>query len=288
MALQQDEGIKVNHWSPERGTPPGLYDAAGTVPKLAGFDQVDDAAVQQFRELGFLAIEPAFTTQEIQDAIDGLMDCVAGRKKGFDLNVEAGVKDWEKVKRPDARLRRVRKLNQFVDSDERLHHLCYHPALLGLLERLMGEPPKMYANQALLKPPRIGSEKPWHQDMAYFKFGPDIMVIGAWIALDPATPENGCMHLVPGTHRDGPAPHFRIRDWQLCDRDVDVPRCLAAPLAPGGVLIFHGLLHHGTPPNHSAATRRALQFHYSPESAPMISQEERLAVWGAEALGAEC
>ena len=288
MAVKQDEGIKINHWSPERGTPEGLYEHAGQVELSRGFDEVDAAAVGQFFEQGYLAFEAGFTKQEIDDAVAGLMDCVAGKKKGFDLNVEAGVKDWDKIKRPDARLRRVRKLNQFVGSDERLHHLCYHPKLLAVLTRLMGEEPAMYANQALLKPPRIGSEKPWHQDMAYFKFGPETLVVGAWVALDPATPENGCMHLVPGSHKLGPAPHFRLRDWQLCDRDVDVPHCLAAPLQPGGVLLFHGLLHHGTPPNQSPQTRRALQFHYNPASAPMISQEERMAIWGAEALGAEC
>ena len=57
---------------------------------------------------------------------------------------------------------------------------------------------------ALLKPPR-GREKPWHQDHAYFNLPLDTPIVGVWIALDEATPENGCMHVIPGSHREGRA-----------------------------------------------------------------------------------
>ncbi len=116
---------------------------------------------------------------------------------------------------------------------------------------------------ALLKPPHIGREKPWHQDAAYFNWEPLEGVLGTWIALDPATPENGCMHVLPGSHRDGPRPHYHDRDCQLADEDVAVERDLMVPLAPGGALFFSGLLHHATPPNFSPEPRRALQFHYA-------------------------
>ena len=69
---------------------------------------------------------------------------------------------------------------------------------------------------------------------------------------------------------------------------MDNSNALAVPLKPGGLLIFQSLLHHGTPPNLSAQRRRALQFHYRPQNAPLTSQEERLALFGGEGLGAEC
>ncbi|HTU25310.1 MAG TPA: phytanoyl-CoA dioxygenase family protein, partial [Pirellulales bacterium] len=58
-------------------------------------------------------------------------------------------------------------------------------------------------------------------------------------------------------------PHYHDRDCQLPDETVEVERDVMVPLAPGGVLLFSGLLHHATPPNRSPARRRALQFHYA-------------------------
>ena len=146
----------------------------------------------------------------------------------------------------------------------------------------------MFQSMALLKPPRVGRDKPWHQDHAYFQFELEAKVVGCWIALDEATVENGCMVIAPGSHLKGPVVHFRRRDWQICDTDVDTSGSLAVPLKPGGLLIFQSLLHHGTPPNRTAQRRRALQFHYRQQRAPLTSQEKRLALFGGEGLGAQC
>ncbi|MCY3711183.1 MAG: phytanoyl-CoA dioxygenase family protein, partial [Caldilineaceae bacterium] len=129
---------------------------------------------------------------------------------------------------------------------------------------------------------------PRHQEAAYCQIERDAKVVGCWMALYEATIENGCMVIAPGSHLKGPVVHFRRRDWQICDTDVDNSGAVAVPLKPGGLLIFQSLLHHGTPPNDSGLRRRALQFHYRPQSAPLTSQEERLAIFGGEGLGAEC
>jgi ectoine hydroxylase-related dioxygenase (phytanoyl-CoA dioxygenase family) len=63
-------------------------------------------------------------------------------------------------------------------------------------------------------------ETPWHQDHAYFNLPEGTPVVGVWIALDDATPENGCMHFIPGGHREGPIAHFNRRDWQICDEEI--------------------------------------------------------------------
>jgi phytanoyl-CoA hydroxylase len=121
----------------------------------------------------------------------------------------------------------------------------------------------MIQDMALLKPPHVGREKPWHQDTAYFAMEPLELILGTWTALDAATPANGCMHVVPASHKLGPKPHYHERDCQLPDDVVETQQSIMVPLQPGGVLFFSGLLHHGTPPNRSATRRRALQFHYA-------------------------
>jgi phytanoyl-CoA hydroxylase len=116
----------------------------------------------------------------------------------------------------------------------------------------------------------------------------DAKVVTAWIALDEATVENGCLFVIPGSHREGPVVHVRRRDWQICDNQVPLERVAAAPLKPGGVLLFDSYLQHGTPANDSPKRRRALQFVYVPADAGRITPAERLAVFGSEGKDVTC
>ena len=151
----------------------------------------------------------------------------------------------------------------------------------------------MFQDMALIKPPSIGREKPWHQDCAYFDVPPHSAIVGVWIALDEAGLDNGCMRILDGGHREGPQIHFERRDWQICDTDVETLHTsqhpiVAVPLKPGGCMFFSGLLPHGTPHNTSDKRRRALQFHYRPASTETIPTEERLAVFGSEGKDVTC
>ena len=106
-------------------------------------------------------------------------------------------------------------------------------------------------------------------------------------ALDEATAENGCMHVIPGSHKT-PTVHFKRRDWQICDTDVAADRDVMVPLKPGGCLFWHGLTHHGTPANLSDKGRRALQLHYKPEYHEDITTQERMEIYGSEGKDVEC
>jgi phytanoyl-CoA hydroxylase len=182
----------------------------------------------------------------------------------------------------------IRKLWKMVEHEPRVAALAQHPQMISILARLVGDTPELFQDQALLKPPLIGREKPWHQDNAYFNVPPETSIVGVWIALDEATPENGCMYIIPGSHREGPVIHFKRRDWQICDTAVAAADAWTVPLKPGDCLIFHGLLHHGTPPSRSPQRRRALQFHYKPASTTQIAAEQRLVVFGSEGKEVTC
>lgn len=270
--------------------PPHLYHFDGIATGVETLDSVTDADVERFREQGFLVVNQAFTPEEVQEALDGLFYLISGQNPDFRVimleNVAKGVPVSELS--PEERQDFVRKFMWFVDHDERLKALSQHPKLLAVLARLIGETPFLFQDMALIKPPRIGREKPWHQDHAYFNLPLETPVVGVWIALDQATPDNGCMVIIPGSHREGPVIHFKRRDWQICDTHVNNHGALAVPLEPGGCLFFHSLIHHGTPTNNSDQRRRAVQFHYRPESAPKTSIEERLAIFGEEGKDVTC
>jgi len=248
------------------------------------------AHVDQFHEQGFLAVHNAFTNTEVTDALQGLFDLIAGKNPNFTgVMYEKKAQGVDVNTLPaDVKQDYVRKFMWFVDYDERLKALSAHPKLLGAVERLIGETPLLFQDMALIKPPQGGREKPWHQDHAYFELPLTTTVVGAWIALDDATVDNGCMVIYPGSHREGPIIHFQRRDWQICDTHERQKEIVAVPLKPGGCLLFHSLIHHGTPTNNTNQRRRAVQFHYKPQSAVNTSKEERLSIFGEEGKDVTC
>ena len=271
--------------------PSNLYEhSAEYAGGLAGFESVAEAELAQFRDLGFLLIRGALAAEELADALAATEALCAGRVPGFTgFHYEAAARERFAMLDPDSRQDAIRKLNAFVTHEPRLLALSRQRALMALLRRLLGDEALMFQDMALLKPPRIGREKPWHQDCAYFDLPPGTQVVGAWLALDEARVENGCMHIIPGSQREGPVVHFQRRDWQICDTEVQTGRCLAVPMEPGDCLLFDGLLHHGTPPSRSALRRRALQFHYRPAGVvPLSDSSERLRQFGEGGKNVSC
>ena len=268
-----------------------LYRPTSLAHQVETLADVGPAEIEFYREHGYLSVRRAFTAEETRSALEGLLHLIEGGNPDFKgIMFEAAARAILATLTLDQRQDAVRKLYSFVDYDKRLHATAFHPALLAVITRLLGDrSPAMFQDMALIKPPRLGREKPWHQDHAYFNYPLGTPIVGVWIALDEATIENGCMQLLPGRHREGPRIHFARRDWQICDRDVLGQESVAAPLPPGGLLFFDGLLPHGTPHNDSGSRRRALQFHYAPKDVQKLSDdEERLRAFGSEGKNVTC
>ena len=298
--LEQVESFAVNREAAKNETifdygsgdeyPEQLYAYNGIATGVNGFESVTPAHLDQFHEQGYLVVNNAFTTGEVQDALDGLFALIAGQNPEYHgLMFEKKAKGINvKTLPPEEKQDYVRKFMWFVDYETRLKAMAEHPNLLKLVQQMIGDTPELHQDMALLKPPRIGREKPWHQDHAYFDLPVNTTVVGVWIALDEATTDNGCMIVYPGSHRQGPVVHFQRRDWQICDTHTRQQEVLAVPLKPGGALFFHSLIQHGTPANNTTQRRRAVQFHYRPQSAIKSSKEERLALFGEEGKDVTC
>ena len=265
-----------------------LYRFDTFAPVVPGLDAVGDAEVGRYLDDGYLAVVPALTPAQVDEALAGLRAILLDPRDA-DVEFEGWAADRLEDLDAEQRFDAIRKFMWFVDYDERLKRLTEDERLLAVVRRLAGDDDVvMLQDMALLKPPGGGREKPWHQDNAFFNLDPDTPTVGVWIALDEATCENGCMHVISGSHREGPAPHFKRRDWQICDDDVQSARDVVIPLPPGGALFFNGLVHHGTPANRTDTRRRAVQFHYVPRSAVQVTEDEHLAVFGSEGRGATC
>jgi len=242
---------------------------------------------RQYREEGFLAFVDVLSAGEVEEARAAITELVNRFARTMDRN---GSKFWvqfekgfDSAKGSDSELEmKVRKLMSYQDHHPFFHYLAHeHPRIRGLRDSILGKNSILFQDMALIKPPFIGSEKPWHQDDAYFQVTPLESICGVWIALDDAAVENGCMHVIPGGHKLGPLKHFHGPaegqaglDCQITSGRIDVGRAVPVELPPGGGMFFQGLLPHETPPNRSAQRRRALQFHYRSKDTRLVTHEE--------------
>lgn len=125
--------------------------------------------------------------------------------------------------------------------------------ITGLVEaliQLIGPDIEYLSMKAVFKNAKTNHSSPWHQDWHYWQGSPKISV---WIALDDATPDNGCLRLVPGSHRgavkmddvdDGKGFNHRISEDAIDNLPVEV-----VPVSAGDAIFFHDLLLHASCPN---------------------------------------
>ncbi|MDF2718302.1 MAG: phytanoyl-CoA dioxygenase family protein [Paenibacillus sp.] len=234
-------------------------------------DDVGEVQVKRYKEQGYVIVESVLQQPEINSALQEIDDVIQGRMAGPKVQ---RIKPEGELTTPEQREFATWKIYNYVDYAPALRNIAYHEGVLATVRKLLGDEPKLIDEQGLLKPPYVGGEKPWHQDMAYGGLFYKKQIVLVWIALDAAELDNGCMHLIPRSHLAGGAPHYAIRDWQICDHQVNVEQDVAAVIAPGGALFFSGLLWHGTPSNFSAKRRRALQLRYAPASSALMSKEQ--------------
>lgn len=261
-----------------------------------------NSQIEQFRNDGYLAFENVLAPHEVEEARATISTLVrkSVREEGFELKGgwvrstsnrfhvqfegKQPVSDLNAQTDEEIELR-VRKLMCYCEASSFFREMSVnHPRIRGVVESLIGAAPILFQDMALVKPPFIGSEKPWHQDNAYFAVTPLDAVLGVWIALDEATVENGCMHVLKGEHKAGPRKHYHDRDCEIVPDRIDATRGVPVELAAGGAMFFAGMLPHQTPPNASPQRRRALQFHYRSAESRIVDRSEYNRVY-AEADG---
>lgn len=259
--------------------PAALYTIAAVAEPLRQAEAGSDSAIAHYLEHGWLAVDEVWDPRTVSATAVLLDELAAGRASRAERQLEATAnREWGEAV---SAAPRVRKLGFPIERAVASGIPVAEPTMLGIVRRLLGTADvELYQAMALLKPPSGGREKPWHQDHAYFDLAIGTPIVGVWIAIDEATLDNGCMHVLDRGHGAGPRPHFAIRDWQLCDTAMLGIGSVAVPLAPGGALFFDGLLPHGTPTNRSERPRRAVQLHFCPAGSPRVTKAERFSTFG--------
>jgi ectoine hydroxylase-related dioxygenase (phytanoyl-CoA dioxygenase family) len=163
------------------------------------------------------------------------------------------------------------------------------------MSRLLGDEVYHYHHKMMLKEPRVGGAWEWHQDYGYwYNYGclfPDMA--SCLIAVDRATPENGCLQVLRGSHRLGRVDHGKTGDQVGADMDR-VAAAIArfelvyCEMAPGDALFFHSNLLHRSDQNQSDYPRWSLICCYNTKHNDPIVQGGRhpnyspLEIWDDE------
>jgi ectoine hydroxylase-related dioxygenase (phytanoyl-CoA dioxygenase family) len=215
---------------------------------------------QRYQDLGYLVVENLLAPEQTDGLRDRTRAIAEGEVPGYPRS------DFELEPGADApSLLTLRKLNRCAENDPVFFAHATNPEILDLVETLIGPDIKLFGSQCFMKPPG-GIEKPYHQDSYYFTIEPKELVT-CWTALDDVTLDNGCMWVIPGSHRNGIVPH---EDWFIGDRpDKQVPDAAidraseTAIVMPAGSCSFHhSVLLHRSAANRSERPRRGMAVHY--------------------------
>lgn len=167
------------------------------------------------------------------------------------------------AREPEDRISKVFRLHR----DGVFEEFARDHAVLDLIGDLLGSDLDCFLSQFIFKTPGAYGQ-PWHQDAHYFPFEPDAQ-LGVWLAVTAATLENGCLYVLPGSHRE--AVHAHVRDERPGSNygyleivDHDMGAAVPVLMQPGDLLLFHSHLMHRSTDNVSDGIRAAMVYHYSP------------------------
>ena len=153
----------------------------------------------------------------------------------------------------------VRKMSHLSQFDDLFEATSKKPEIVDVIEDLMGPNIKLYTEQLMMKPRFNGTVTPWHQDCVSFPWFLPQVAVSCWVALDDATVENGCMTVIPGSHKWGPVAK-EYQDTFLNSGKFAEP--VPVEVKAGECMFHHGLNWHRTGANNTPNRRRGLALHY--------------------------
>lgn len=215
-----------------------------------------------YRRAGHLTVPGVFTDAETDAAIADAM----AWGEAFLRELSPDQKKWylERDMKQSAEV--LRKLDNPVLNRAVFRTLAAHPKLVAMVEQIVGPGVSVYFSQVFMKPPGGGGPKPVHQDNYYFGPNKPEGVVTAWVALDEATVENGCLWFGEGTNLGPVYPHVAPAgepfNLQVPSEEAAKHPMSPAPVPRGGVSFHHGNTFHQSADNRGTKWRRAAAMHY--------------------------
>jgi phytanoyl-CoA hydroxylase len=218
---------------------------------------ISNSDVEFYKDKGYLLVKGVFNASEVErmrKGVEGIIQRAAAAKQ--DSNAA-----WQGEFLPPEELKKL-VLKGFHDvhyHDSAFMQAVIHPNMVAVLTQIIGPNVQLHHTKMLVKPPEVGAAFPMHQDKPYFPHLNDTM-LAASIHLDNADEENGCLRVIPGSHKGGDLTH--VGQYYLNHKEYPVKDGTPCVAEAGDVLFFNYMTIHGSESNRSPRTRRNVLFQY--------------------------
>lgn len=205
---------------------------------------VSDQDIVQFRTQGYFVTDVVFETEPLNTMANEM-----------DRVYKAGVAESKQTGDPKAIQAATgrRSYSQFHTRSAVAAEFVKSSIYIEACRKLIGPDADLYYNQAAVKPPTLGKVFNWHQDSGYTETEP-LEYITCWTAISDSNLENGCIWVIPGSHKLGVLEHLRQEEdrtnysgvtAQLAQEDGAIP----VEMEAGQVAVFSSLMLHKSGPN---------------------------------------
>jgi ectoine hydroxylase-related dioxygenase (phytanoyl-CoA dioxygenase family) len=237
---------------PKTGRPAGYY----SLP-------LPDEAAAFYKENGFLVIENCISPEGIAELKEETTQVCRGNR-----GMIGGITEPQPGESDNDILKRYLCIHFPHKASATMKHYVAHESYVDVLTRIIGPNVKCMQSMLFIK----ASGKPgqaWHQD-EYFIPTRDRSLCGGWLAMDDATVENGCLWILPGSHKRGIIyPHEKHNDrrFDCAGQSEQFPwtddDSVPVEVKAGSIVFFNGYLLHRSLPNYAkTGYRRVLVNHY--------------------------
>ncbi|XP_032706662.1 phytanoyl-CoA dioxygenase, peroxisomal [Lontra canadensis] len=223
-----------------------------------------------YEENGFLVIKNLVSDADIERFWNEFERICKGEVKPKGVKIMRDVTIAKSEFTPSEKM--VSKIQNFQE-DEELFRYCTLPEILKYVECFTG--PDIMALHTMLinKPPDSGkktSRHPLHQDLHYIPIRPSNNIVAAWTAMEHIDRNNGCLCVLPGSHKGDLKPHaypkweggVNIMFYGIQDYEENCPR-VHLVMEKGDTVFFHPLLIHGSGWNRTQGYRKAITCHFA-------------------------
>ncbi|MEY3367209.1 MAG: hypothetical protein RI973_364 [Bacteroidota bacterium] len=226
-------------------------------------DAVDEPQIAFFQKQGYLAVENLLSPEEVayfRNIYDGFLS--GAIDSGGQRSDLSGLGDGREL---------ITQIMRPSLLHKELENSVLHQRAKAIARQLLGQDMEVDFDMLIDKAPFTGTPTPWHQDEAYWIDMPDKRAVSCWVALDPATVENGCMWFVPGSNHSPLRPHQQTGKGGALQCEATEAEAVPVPLQPGSCSFHDGRTVHYSRGNATASHRRAFIINFRP--AAMIAFE---------------
>jgi phytanoyl-CoA hydroxylase len=214
---------------------------------------ITDQQKRLLNEQGYFVLENVFTEAEMNELAERIE--AHQRRHEEALRAQGGTQGI-------SRAEEITFTSHLAENDNGIKEFVTRPEFVEITTQLLGPDIDLYWNQSVFKMPEGEKQFPWHQDDGYTQVVPS-PYLTLWLALNDATPENGCISVMPESHKKGLLPHEKTPIGLACHSLDDPNQGVQVPVKGGSMAVFYSLTMHKSGVNRSKGPRKAYVIQYS-------------------------